>query len=217
MKGLHIDSDIVERIYVMYVFIVEICRIVMGCFTSIFISHMCGENQCSLIEILFPDDITSILIIAMNFITFMILFSLFIFELYRENWLITNFDKDENLPETNLSSETRQHNDTLILYEFKTKLILLNKNYQTLSIITVFVFICNTLSTAIFILQRHNSYSTYTAFLSFTILLFQKVYYSFYISRKKICSAHSAFMTLPHTFNAIDKDMRDRTNKINPV
>lgn len=193
-----IDTDIIERIYVLYIFLVELCRIGMGCFTSIFVSHMCGERECSIEEALFPSNTASITVVIVNAISFLILIALFMFELYRENWLITNFDKDESLPENNLTQN--------IAHELQTRLIELNRTYWRFTKICCLVFLCNTTVTGVFMYNRYRNYSTLTAFMSFTLLLFQKVYYSFYVSKQHFYTANSAFMTIPHTFNAIDKD-----------
>lgn len=206
------DSDFIERLYVVYIFIVELCRIGMGCFTSIFVSHMCAEKECSILETIFPNETYAIITVIVNSISFIVLLTLFMFELYRENWLITNFDKDESLPENNLSTD--------IAHELKIELVRLNKQYWKFTLATMFVFICNTIITTVFMFHRYRNYSTLTAFASFTILLFQKVYYSFYISRQSVEMANSSFMTIPHTFNSIDKDykgIRANGKKILPL
>ena len=197
-----VETDTLERIQVFFTFLEEVCRIGMGCFTSIFVSHMCGEKECSLHESIFPTDFIALLTILINLCSFLILFTLFLFELYRENWLITNFDKDTNKPETYLSSHIQN--------ELCNELKVYNDRYFTVAVLTVFMFITNTFVNCVFLANRYRAFSTFTAFISFTVLLFQKVYYSMYIASRGRSStnAHSAFMTLPHIFNVVDKDYK---------
>lgn len=205
MSLCHIDNDYIERIQVGFIFIVEICRLSMGCFTSVFVSHLCGEKECSLYESVTPNTFFGIITLLINLGAFILLSILFLFELYRENWFIKNFDKDENLPETYLQN--------VIDSERSERLKQLNKSYVKLSLTTIAIFILNIIISGVFLYNNYRSFSTLTAFVSFTLLLVQKIQYSFYISRldsKTIISAHSAFMTLPHRFNTIDKDIKQK-------
>jgi len=177
----------------------------MGCFTSVFVSHLCGEKECSLYESVTPNTFFGIMTLFINLLAFILLSILFIFELYRENWFIKNFDKDENLPETYLQ--------VIIDTETNEKLTKMNKIYNKLTMITIAFFIINIIISGAFLYENYRSISTLTAFVSFTLLLVQKIQYSFYISRidsRTNISAHSAFMTLPHRFNTIDKDINSK-------
>ena len=215
MSFCNIDNDFTERIQVGFIFIVEVCRLSMGCFTSVFVSHLCGERECSLYESVTPNTFFGILTLLINLGAFILFSILFIFELYRENWFIKNFDKDENLPETYLQ--------VIIEPETKEKLTELNKLYMKFSIVTIVIFIINIIMSGAFLYENYRSFSTLTAFVSFTLLLVQKIQYSFYISKldsKTTVSAHSAFMTLPHRFNTIDKDItkpKKTSSRIYPI
>jgi len=109
-----IETDTIERIQVLFTFLVEICRIGMGCFTSVFVSHMCEQKECTFMESIFPSDFVAIFTILINLMSFLILLSLFIFELCRENWLISNFDKDTGKPETYLSTHIHSNLHTVL-------------------------------------------------------------------------------------------------------
>jgi hypothetical protein len=200
-----LDRDSIERFEVIFIFTVELCRIGMGCFTSIFVSHTCGENECTLDEKFYPTEISAIIILILNcisFISFVILYSM---ELYRENWLIEYLDKKIDLPENDLENH--------LPLELKKELMKLNKRYYSISSITLILFVINVLSCGIFLSQSYHSFSTATTFVSFTLLLLQKVYYSYNISKldKGKCSAHSSFLTIPYIFNTVDKDYKSFT------
>jgi len=211
-----LDSDSIERFEVVFIFTVELCRIGMGCFTSIFVSYTCGENECTLNEKFYPTEISAIIILILNCISFLSFVILYGIELYRENWLIEYLDKKEDLPENDLENHLPP--------ELKIELIKLNKRYYIISVATLIIFVINVLSCGVFIFKSYNSFSTATTFVSFTLLLLQKVYYSYSISKldNGKCSAHSSFLTIPYIFNTVDKDYKSfniqgRSCKVYPI
>ena len=97
-----LDTDAIERLQVLFIFIVELCRIGMGCFTSLFVSHKCGEKECTLNDNISPKTIGGIIVLLCNICSFLTFICLYIVELRRENWLIEYLDKNNDLPETYL-------------------------------------------------------------------------------------------------------------------
>lgn len=200
------STDTKERINVAILVIVEMCRVSMGCFTSVFVTHSCNETtECSLMDSWTPQSTFGQITLGMNALTCVLFLCLYALEIYRENWLIEYLDSDGKVPNTNLS--------THISSSLKTKLAEINLQYWHLTLGTLVLFLCNVFVSARYLNQNFRSISTISAFAGFTILLGQKIYYAATIAYhgRSGSLAQSAFLTIPYTFNTMDENHISRT------
>ena len=195
-KMVFIDNDTIERIKVGVLVIVEICRVCMGCFTTVFVSS-CTE-ECSFYDSLNPTSDFGTFALVANGSTCVLFLLLYIVEIHRENWMIEYLDHDPDLPPTHLHGHISRN--------LQLKLKMLNRNYWTIVLCTLLFFISNVIVSAIFIAGINLTLSTMSAFGGFTILLGQKIYYAAtiaYIGRDGDV-AQSSYLTFPLTFNTLD-------------
>ena len=199
-------TDTRERINVAILVIIEMCRVSMGCFTSVFVAHSCTDentnNECSTMDSWTPSSTFGQIVLGTNAITCIFFLGLYVLEVYRENWLIEYLESDGKIPNTNLS--------THISSSLKTELACINRRYWHLTLGTLVLFLCNVFLSARYLDLDKNlhSLSKISAFAGFTILLGQKIYYAATIAYRGRTGllAQSAFLTIPYTFNTIDAD-----------
>ena len=96
---MKIDNDCKERLRVFFAFGLEVYKIAMGTFLSLFVPKAC-EDDC-------PTSTTPTLLGAASFwtnaATFFSIIVLYTVELRRENWMIRHLDVDSDKPDSYLA------------------------------------------------------------------------------------------------------------------
>lgn len=198
------SNDVMERLKVGILIIIEMCRVSMGCFTSVFVTHACKETEnddnCSYMYAWTPETELGKITLGFNAVTCLLFMGLYAIEVYRENWLIEYLDSNDTIPTVNLS--------TAIPFHLNKQLSKINMLYWHTTWCTLVIFLVNFVVSAKFLSKTFTTLSTLSAFTGFTILLGQKIYYAASIAYagRSGYVAQSAFLTIPYTYNTIDED-----------
>ncbi len=196
---MKVDNDTKERIKVALIFGLEVYKIAMGTFLSIFIPHTCDEevSECNM-------SLSSTVIgraaFGLNAVAFTSICGLYAIELMRENFCIKHLDINPDLPDTHLA--------TIAPESLKTKLIAWNDLYWKAASTGMVLTTSNVAVSSVFLANHYESSNTITTLLSFSILVFMKLLRSYSMAKKSKHSlrAFSAYMTEFTSFNALDPD-----------
>ena len=181
---MKIDIDIKERIKIIFIFFLQFYKIVMGTMLSLFVSQKCIDDNiqriCSLKDNLLTNNFYHQVVLILNSFTLFLFIYLYFVELKRENYCIKQFDINHSVPDNNILSIIDSKPDV------KLKINKINKHYYNITKILVIIYFINFISSfgIIFNKNKRNGSTTYTGFLSFTLLVGSKLWDSFYVSRK---------------------------------
>ena len=219
-----IDQDIVQRIKVMGIFMLQFYKVLTGTMLTLFVPQACGQSEeimdgssifipdgvriCTITENFENNEIYHRFTLYFNMLSFFCFIYVYILELQRENWSITYLDVDKDKSDNALKS--------IIMNEPKLdkKMDRLNKLYFYGLSVTAFVYMINMLLMINILYQDYHSASTLSCFISFTLLVQMKLYNSLSIAYKsfKNDTMLSAFLTEFVSFNVLDKDYISENN-----
>ena len=97
-----IDHDIIQRLKVAGIFLLQFYKVTTGTLTGIFIPQSCGDHVCSLQENLNNSNNDHKLIIYWNVFTMFMFYVYYFVELRREEWSIKYLDIDNDKPDNSL-------------------------------------------------------------------------------------------------------------------
>ncbi len=196
---MKINNDTKERIRVAFIFGLEVYKIAMGTFLSIFIPHTCDEevSECNMS---LSSTVLGRVAFGLNATAFTSICALYAIELARENFCIKHLDIDPDLPDTHLA--------TIAPESLKTKLIAWNDLYWRAASVGMVLTTSNVAVSSVYLANNYESSNTLTTLLSFSILVFMKLLRSYSMAKKSKHSvrAFSAYMTEFTSFNALDPD-----------
>ena len=196
---MKINNDTKERIRVALIFGLEVYKIAMGTFLSIFIPHTCDEevSECNMS---LSSTVLGRAAFGLNAAAFTSICALYVIELARENFCIKHLDINPDLPDTHLA--------TIAPESLKTKLIAWNDLYWRAASVGMVLTTSNVAVSSVYLGNHYESSNTLTTLLSFSILVFMKLLRSYSMAKKSKHSvrAFSAYMTEFTSFNALDPD-----------
>ena len=196
---MKINNDTKERIKVALIFGLEVYKIAMGTFLSIFIPHTCDEevSECNMS---LSSTVLGSAAFGLNAAAFTSICALYVIELARENFCIKHLDINPDLPDTHLA--------TIAPESLKTKLIAWNDLYWRAASVGMVLTTSNVAVSSVYLGNHYESSNTITTLLSFSILVFMKLLRSYSMAKKSKHSlrAFSAYMTEFTSFNALDPD-----------
>lgn len=196
---MKINNDTKERIRVAFIFGLEVYKIAMGTFLSIFIPHTCDEevSECNMS---LSSTVLGRAAFGLNAAAFTSICALYVIELARENFCIKHLDINPDLPDTHLA--------TIAPESLKTKLISWNDLYWRAASVGMVLTTSNVAVSSVYLGNHYESSNTLTTLLSFSILVFMKLLRSYSMAKKSKHSvrAFSAYMTEFTSFNALDPD-----------
>ncbi len=196
---MKINNDTKERIRVALIFGLEVYKIAMGTFLSIFIPHTCDEevSECNMS---LSSTVLGRAAFGLNAAAFTSICALYVIELARENFCIKHLDINPDLPDTHLA--------TIAPESLKTKLIAWNDLYWRAASVGMVLTTSNVAVSSVYLGNHYESSNTLTTLLSFSILVFMKLIRSYSMAKKSKHSvrAFSAYMTEFTSFNALDPD-----------
>jgi hypothetical protein len=215
------DVDLIQRIKVSGIFLLQIYKITTGTLLTLFIPQKCTSFNnstqlldttiCSLTENYENNDIYHQKTLYWNIFTMTIFVGYYLIELYRENWSIQYLDIDNNKPDNSLKE---------IIKEYKSldvKMDRMNRYYLYTLNATIFTYFINLLLMIKIIKNDYHSSSTLSCFFSFSLLVLMKLYNSYTVATQSVKNDKmmSAYMSEFVSFNVIDKDhiKPTRTNK----
>ena len=219
-----IDQDIVQRIKVTGIFLLQFYKVLTGTMLTLFVPQACrvseeitdssgvsspdGVRICTITENLENNEIYHRFTLYFNLLTFFCFIYVYILELQRENWSIKYLDVDKDKSDNALKS--------IIVNEPKLdkKMDRLNKLYFYGLSVTSVIYMINMILMINILYQDYHSASTLSCFVSFTLLVTMKLYNSLNIAYKsfKDDTMLSAFLTEFVSFNVLDKDYISENN-----
>lgn len=204
-----IDHDIIQRIKVGGIFLLEFYKVTTGTLTSIFIPQSCGDHVCTLSENFNNSDNDHKLILYWNIFTMFTFYLYYIIELRREEWAIKYLDIDNDKPDNSLK-QIIKHDKKL-----DKKMDKLNKYYYDTFRFNCFIYSINLLMTAKLIQEKYYNSSTLSCFISFSLLIIHKLFNSYYVAIESVKNDKmmSAYMSEFVSFNVLDSDYIEKKNK----
>ena len=219
-----IDQDIVQRIKVTCIFMLQFYKVLTGTMLTLFVPQACRQSEeimdgssiiipegvriCSISENFENNELYHRFTLYFNMLSFFCFIYVYILELQRENWSIKYLDVDKDKSDNALKS--------IIVNEPKLdkKMDRLNKLYFYGLSVTSIIYMINMILMINILYQGYHSASTLSCFISFTLLVTMKLYNSLSISYKsfKDDTMLSAFLTEFVSFNVLDKDYISENN-----
>ena len=217
----NIDPDIVQRVKVAGLFVLELYRVTTGTMLSLFIPQSCGNeiegneiegndnHVCSLQENFNNADGYHKTVLYWNMFSLFTFFSYYSVELRREEWAIKYLDIDNDKPDNSLKE--------IIVKEpiLDKKMDKLNLLYYRSLLFNCGVYTINLGLTGKLIKDGYHSSSTLSCFASFSLLVLMKLYSSLEVARQSVKDDKmtSAFMKEFVSYNVLDADYIEAKEK----
>jgi len=201
-----IDQDIIQRVKVAGIFLLQIYKVTTGTMLSLFIPQSCGSDEssrvCSLQENYENADGYHKTVFFWNAFSFLTFFTYYMIELKREEWSIKYLDIDNNKPDNSLKQ--------IIVNEPKLDKAMdrLNLWYYRSLLFNCGVYGINLALSAKLVKDGYHSSSTLSCFASFSLLVLMKLYNSLEVARQSVKNDKmmSAYMSEFVSFNVLDAD-----------
>ena len=197
-----IDEDIVQRVKVAGIFLLQVYKVTTGTLLSLFIPQSCGDEICSIQQNYENNDVYHKSVLYWNMFSMVTFYTYYLIELRREEWAIKFLDIDNDKPDNALKEIIRKEP------ELDHKMDRLNKYYYNALMFNCSVYFVNVGLTVKLINDGYHSSSTISCFLSFVLLVLMKLYNSIEVARKSVKDDKmmSAYMSEFVSFNVLDKD-----------
>lgn len=197
-----IDVDLIQRIKVAGIFILQIYKVTTGTLLTLFIPQNCGNKICSLKENYDNHEVYHKTVLYWNIFSMFTFFVYYIIELRREEWSIKYLDIDNNKSDNNLKEIIK--NEPIL----DKKMDSLNLLYYRTLLINIIVYFINLILTIKVISDNYHSISTLSCFFSFSLLVLMKLYNSYEVAKQSIKNDKmmSAYMVEFVSFNVLDVD-----------
>lgn len=213
-----IDEDIVQRIKVAGIFLLQVYKVTTGTMLSLFIPQSCEDDSlvnstdsriCSLQENYENADGYHKTVMYWNAFSFVTFFTYYMIELRREEWAIKFLDIDNDKPDNSLKE--------IIVKEPKLDKTMdrLNLWYYRTLLFNCGVYGINLGLSAKLVKDGYHSSSTLSCFASFSLLVLMKLYNSLEVARQSVKNDKmmSAYMSEFVSFNVLDKDYVEAKQK----
>jgi len=223
---MKVDQDIIQRIKVIGIFILQFYKILTGSMLVLFVPQACRQSEeiingssiiipdghsvriCTITENFENNEIYHRFTLYFNMLSFFCFIYVYLLELKRENWSIKYLDVDKDKSDNALKN--------IIVNEPKLdkKMDRLNRLYFYGLSVTAFVYMINMILMINILYQDYHSASTLSCFVSFTLLVQMKLYNSLSIAYYSVKDDRmfSAFLTEFVSYNVLDKDYISENN-----
>lgn len=210
---MKLTQDHKQQINMIFGFIIEFYKIVMGTFLMIFVPQLCNDTVCSIMDNIIRDKLLHIIALAFNFVSFFVLLNFYKVELKRENTCIKYLDIEPSKPNNYLKDVIFNP----VYDRIKNKIIKLNTQYLFATKLAIGFLTTNFILSAVSIGYDYAGSNTLTTILSFFLLLCIKLNTAFTIARKSVKKTrmYSSYLKTSKTFNVIDEDHRINLSEIN--
>tara|TARA_B110000495_G_C22931498_1_gene544551 strand:+ start:306 stop:1007 length:702 start_codon:yes stop_codon:yes gene_type:complete len=197
-----IDQDIIQRIKVTGIFLLQSYKILTGTMMSLFIPQSCGDRMCTLTENYNNAELYHRSLFYCNSFSMFLFFCSYLIELRREEWCVKYLDIDNNYSDNGLKKIIIKEPE---LDKFMDRI---NRMYYNSLLTTSFVYFVNICMTIKMIDNNYHSNSTISCFMSFTLLVLMKLYNSINIAYKSVHNDKmmSAYMSEFVSYNVLDDD-----------
>ena len=95
------SQDFKQKSSTYVAFVLELYRVVMGTLLLLFVPQKCGDELCSMSEMISNSDATHLGNVSVNMVTFAAFFMMYVIELRRENKMISYLDVNIEFPSDN--------------------------------------------------------------------------------------------------------------------
>ena len=208
-----IDEDIVQRLKVGAIFILQVYKVATGTLLSLFIPQSCGDRICTLTENYENKEPYHQTALYWNMFSMFTFFVYYFVELRREEWAIKYLDIDNDKPDNCLRE--------IIVTEpeLDRKMDRLNRFYFNTLMVNIGVYTINIGMTFKMIVDKYHSISTLSCFASFSLLVYMKLINSFIVAYESVHNDKmmSAYMSEFVSFNVLDKDYLETKSERGPV
>jgi len=204
-----IDEDLMQRIKVGAIFLLQLYKVTTGTLLSLFIPQSCDNRICTVVENYNNNEIYHKSVLYWNIFSMTTFFIYYIIELRREEWAIKYLDIDNNKADNALKDIIKEE-PTL-----NKRMDKLNLFYYRSLCVNIIVYTINIGLTIKMIKDNYHSMSTLSCFTSFTLLVLMKLYNSFEVAYNSIKKDKmtSAYMSEFVSFNILDKDYVEEKRK----
>ena len=215
-----IDEDIVQRIKVAGIFLLQVYKVTTGTMLSLFIPQSCQDESltnttgsesriCSLQENYENADGYHQTVMYWNAFSFITFFTYYMIELRREEWAIKFLDIDNDKPDNSLKEIIVKQP------QLDKKMDRLNLWYYRTLLFNCGVYGINLGLSAKLVKDGYHSSSTLSCFASFSLLVLMKLYNSLEVARQSVKNDKmmSAYMSEFVSFNVLDKDYVEAKQK----
>jgi hypothetical protein len=201
---MKLKVDTQQRFLTVFLFLVEMYKLLMGSCLTLFVPQLCNTATCSLTEIIYLDSTLHRVAMGFNAYSLLMFLVFYCVELRRENWCIQYLDMDDSKSAVHLDAEIEAYP------AIKSKMGALNYQYRTAVIVCTVSQIINVAISIADIAQAWAGISSLTPLASYVLIIFIKLGISFQIAQASLQKerALSAFMKAPRTYNTIDEDHR---------
>ena len=193
-----------------YTLIFEFYGIIMANFLVIFVPKKCGEEICMIRDNIHQKNILHSIGLYHNILSFILILFFYYIEFSRERWCIKNLDVDDLRSLVYLDNEIEKYP------VLKRDIRQMNKRYFNVLVICSINQIVNIVISIPDIYKNNIGWATVTPFISYVIVIGNKLYNSYDISYKSLYQERvlSAYITDPITFNIVELDKTDKSDKL---
>ena len=205
----NIDEDIIQRVKVGAIFLLQIYKVSTGTLLALFVPQSCGEKVCTLTENYHNDDPYHKSVLYFQMFSWLTFFMYYIVEIRREEWAIKYLDIDNDKPDNALKE--------IIVKEpiLDKKMDQINLMYLRLLVFNCFIYFLNLVATIKLLKDGYHSMSTISCFASFVLLVLMKLFNSLTVAYQSVTNDKmmSAYMCEFVSFNVLDKDYVEAKEK----
>jgi general stress protein CsbA len=198
-----IPKQSTERVAISANLALNAYTVTVGSFFSVFVPRSYSAENATCMASVNVSNLTlyNQIVFACNSLTAFLLAISYLYEYYRENWMVTYFDIDDTLLETNIENDIKKYP------KLEEDFLRITRRYYVLFIVTGVVTIINIVLSAILISQYYSGFQSITTFLTSLIAIGQFLYKSMKISlvSKNDFKAQSVFLTKQIQFNIVRK------------
>jgi len=197
------DQNFMQKVSVLPTFMLELYRVMISSFLILFVPQKCSDHVCSYSENMTGDSELYSAGLIFNFITMFSFFIMYIFEIKRENRLITYLEVNKSVASDN---DSVQKLIERLPEEKRNSIWTLDKCYQRAGYISIGCFVTNSVLSGVVIYQYYLDNQTTTTFITNIIVMISKLgdVYTTVNTEKNIF--YSAYLKGKVQFNDVDPD-----------
>ena len=223
---MKISQDTSQKFLVAALLALDLYRILIGSFYTIFVPQSCRDkiegvpdelvttyHTCTL-----KDNVTDLSMLnkaalGINAVTALITLVGFALEYRRERWMISHLEVDSKKADDNLIHEIDAYP------KMKTSFLKKNKDYHRVFIVISVVSILNAIVSAVLVADYFDGLKTVTTFLTNSLLIGTRTAKSIQIATRcdKQMKALSPYLSEPTAFNTIDPQYLLEDKKPEPI
>lgn len=211
IKKIVSGQDFQQKTTSYITFTLEMYRVLMGTLLLLFVPQKCGEDLCSIPQIVAKTDTNYVGNISVNIITFLAFFLMYVIELRRENKMISYLEVNKEVPCDNDAVGEA----LLLLPEDKRKVILnLDGSYQISCYIAALFYIGNSVYSGLTIYENFYDSKTTTVFITNLLFLLGKLIDVYGLANTETNIFYSAYLKDKVQYNYADPDKIKEENRV---